>query len=86
MRILIGAVCIAVLTYVGYFFWGEYQQSQARAQYAIAKERQTYEDSCWRIISTSPKYDKEYSKTLSSDETISRLKKCSVFFETGKLP
>jgi predicted negative regulator of RcsB-dependent stress response len=29
MRFLIGAACVAVIAFVGYFFWGEYNKSQA---------------------------------------------------------
>lgn len=32
MRTLVAAACIAVLAFVGYYFWGEYEKSVARAE------------------------------------------------------
>ncbi|GEM_PF-3353886 len=43
MRVLIGATCVAVLAFVGYFFWGEYQQSQAATRAAQAMHKATME-------------------------------------------
>lgn len=86
MRILIGAACIAVLTYVGYFFWGEYQQSQARAQYTQARIEKFVEDYCERVSRYSEKYDKDYTASLGYDEVMKRAKQCSDFKLTGKLP
>lgn len=28
MRLLVGLACVAVIAFVGYFFWGEWQRSQ----------------------------------------------------------
>lgn len=44
MRVLIGLTCVAVIAFVGYFFWGEYEKSQAatkaaRAMYQSALEQ-----------------------------------------------
>lgn len=39
MKILISAACIAVLAFVGYFFWGEYEKRQALQEMKQAVER-----------------------------------------------
>lgn len=90
MRILIGAACIAVLTYVGYFFWGEYERSQALALFQKAemqaKVRLDYEKGCNRITDTHPSYDKYYVKKLSLTEYQSKIKECTAYTTTRKLP
>lgn len=30
MKVLVGLACVAVVAFVGYFFWGEWQDSQRR--------------------------------------------------------
>lgn len=86
MRLLIAAACVAVIAFVGYFFWGEYSQSQARAQYAQAKIEKFVEDYCERISRYSAKYDKDYTASLGRDEVMRRDKQCSDFKMTGKMP
>lgn len=86
MKLLIGATCAAVIAFVGYFFWNEYADAQARARNAQAQGQQAFENGCWRITTTSQKYDKAYADSLSNDERIHRLKKCITYFETGKMP
>lgn len=40
MRLLIGTTCVAIIAFVGYFFWGEYAKNQA-AQRVEQTRRQT---------------------------------------------
>lgn len=88
MRILIGAACIAVLTYVGYFFWGEYNQSRfdALAEESAVKSLQDFMHTCNRLTTNDPSYDEAYSKSLSNSERIAIADKCIAFEQTGKLP
>lgn len=44
MRVLAGLACIALLAFVGYFFWGEYQKGRDQELHAIFAE-------CDRIMS-----------------------------------
>ena len=43
MRFLVGAACVAVIAFVGYYFWGEYQQSQAASRAAQARNKANLE-------------------------------------------
>lgn len=86
MKLLIGATCVAVIAFVGYFFWNEYADAQARAKNAQALERTSFENNCWRITSSNKKYDKAYADSMSSNERVDRLKECITYFDTGKLP
>lgn len=43
MKALIGAACIAVIAFVGYFFWGEYEKSQAASRAAKASYQEALE-------------------------------------------
>lgn len=38
-RILVATACVAVLSFVGYFFWGEYSKHRAAAERAEGIER-----------------------------------------------
>lgn len=42
LKILVGAACVAVLAYAGYFFWGEYRAYEAnrQAQQAAVDQQQ----------------------------------------------
>lgn len=90
MRFLIGATCVAVIAFVGYFFWGEYEKSRslARLEHETkqAKIRLDYEKSCWRIMDNHAQYDKNYIKTLKLVDYQNKIKECKVYMETGKLP
>lgn len=50
MKALIAAACIAVLAFVGYYFWGEYERARAAATYA-----ESVEDSRREIFSLAAK-------------------------------
>lgn len=86
MRFLVGAACLAVIAYIGYFFWNEYRQQQDAAEHARLKVFVDFQHNCNRLISTHPEYDKAFEDTLSSDESYKRVKQCSEYYETGKLP
>lgn len=45
MRTLIGAACIAVIAFVGYYFWGEWSRTQAESV-----EQAAFEDECYRTL------------------------------------
>lgn len=39
MKVLIGAACVAIIAFVGYFFWGEYQSRlELQAREAAAQK------------------------------------------------
>jgi len=38
MKALVAAACIAVLAFVGYYFWGEYERARVAAAYAESVE------------------------------------------------
>lgn len=38
MRLLVGATCVAVIAFIGYFFWGEYQARQKQKLAEIRAE------------------------------------------------
>ena len=86
MKALVGATCIAVIAFVGYFFWGEYSRSQARAQNYQAKVDRFIDEYCERISRFSARYDKNYTQSLGHDEVMKRYKQCNDFRLTGKLP
>lgn len=43
MKVLIGTACIAVIAFVGYFFWCEYEKSQATSRAAKATYQEALE-------------------------------------------
>jgi len=51
MKVLIAATCVAVLAAVGYFFYGEYADAQAREALA---ERQSIKAGCAKIARDMP--------------------------------
>lgn len=51
MKVLIAATCVAVLTTVGYFFYGEYADAQARE---VLAEQQSIERGCAKIARDMP--------------------------------
>lgn len=86
MRLLIGATCVAVMAFVGYFFWNEYADAQARAKNAQAQERTSFEDNCAKLIANDPKYDAALISRLTPEELDAKQTECITYFETGKLP
>lgn len=77
---------MAVIAYIGYFFWNEYSHAQITAQRTQAKIEQFVEDYCERISRYSSKYDNDYTVSLGHDEVMRRYKACNEFQSTGKLP
>lgn len=86
MKALIGAACIAVIAFVGYFFWSEYNRSQIRAHNAQVRLEQFKEDYCERISRYSAKYDNDYTVSLGYEEVMRRYRMCNEFIATGKIP
>lgn len=39
MRFLVAAACLAILIVTGYFFWGEYQESQRAERVAVFSQK-----------------------------------------------
>lgn len=78
MKVLVGAACIAVIAFVGYYFWNEYRAAEMH-------KRQAYAASCARIVTTNEKYDEKYASSMSNEERIYRLRQCVDFYETGKM-
>ncbi|WEK05777.1 MAG: hypothetical protein P0Y65_05840 [Candidatus Devosia phytovorans] len=56
MKILVGLASVAVIAFVGYFFWGEWQQRQAQEQLRVAanEERARAQDSLQLLTATAP--------------------------------
>lgn len=86
MRLLIAAACVAVIAFVGYFFWGEYIDAQARERTAEANALRDFKDGCDRIIINDPKYDAAYAASLSRKELATKQDECIFFDKSGKLP
>lgn len=86
MKLLIGATCVAVIAFVGYFFWNEYADAQARAENAQALERTAFEDNCAKLVVNDPKYDAAMIGRLTPEELDGKQTDCIAYFETGKLP
>ncbi|WP_374833893.1 hypothetical protein [Paenochrobactrum pullorum] len=70
MRFLIGAACVAVIAFVGYYFW---DSKNARQEYAA---------SCNSMIQNGAPNETASDKRLAKK----RLQDCINFIETGKLP
>ena len=49
MKILIGAACIAVIAFVGYYFWGEYRQHEIENQ---ASKLAAFDQICDSIVTS----------------------------------
>lgn len=79
MKALVGAACIAIIAFVGYYFWNEYRSAEAM-------RRQAFANGCAKITSINPKFDEAYTKSLPQAELVNRLRKCLDFFESGKMP
>ncbi|ANG97763.1 hypothetical protein A8A54_15505 [Brucella pseudogrignonensis] len=86
MRLLIGATCVAVMAFVGYFFWNEYADAQARAKNAQEELVRDFDTNCRRISLWFPQYDDAYAQSFSKNERQDRVKECITYFETGKRP
>ncbi|MDH7786328.1 hypothetical protein QBD01_002349 [Ochrobactrum sp. 19YEA23] len=41
MKLLVGAACVAVIAFVGYFFWGEYQRREEQKIAELRAEKLT---------------------------------------------
>lgn len=79
MKLLVGAACVAVIAFVGYFFWGEYASSQA-------VNRQAFKASCDQLLTEGATRD---VSTLTDTEKV-RIRKqiadCIAFIRDGRLP
>lgn len=71
MRYLIGATCIAVIAFIGYFFW---QSKQV--------ERQQFAAACDAMVINGPPDETPSDKRLATK----RLEDCVNFIQTGRLP
>ena len=86
MKALVGATCIAVIAFVGYFFWGEYAKETAREKAAVARSVTAFSDNCFRLVESSPKYDKKFAMSLSPTDRKALLQECVDAFQKNKLP
>jgi len=79
MKALVGAACIAIIAFVGYYFWNEYRTAEML-------KRQAFATDCGKITSNSPTFDEAYTKAIPQPEHVNRLRKCLDFYESGKMP
>ena len=86
MKLLIGAACIAIIAFVGYYFWNEYKDTQARAIAAQAQALELFQNDCSRLISNDPKYDAAFVSSLSPSDLDKKQIDCINYSKTGKLP
>ena len=78
MKVLVGAACIAVIAFVGFYFWNEYRAAEML-------KRQAFANDCGKITSNSPTFDEAYTKAIPQAEHVNRLRKCLDFYESGKM-
>ncbi|MBC8719312.1 hypothetical protein [Ochrobactrum sp. Marseille-Q0166] len=71
MKLLIGAACIAIIAFVGYYFWNGQKV-----------ERQQFAANCHSIAQNGPPDETPSDKRLASK----RIQDCVDFLKTGKLP
>lgn len=71
MRLLVGVTCVAVIAFIGYFFW---EAKQA--------ERQQFAAACEAMARNGAPDETPSDKRLASK----RLQDCVNFIETGQLP
>ena len=57
MKALIATACVAILAFVGYFFWGEYSKSKAAAELADRRDTKVYCSELDALVQRTKHYD-----------------------------
>lgn len=79
MKLLVGAACVAIIAFVGYYFWKEYRANEAFDRYAFSAK-------CDKLIEEGKRLD---ISTISDAEKVRKrrsINECIQFLQTGKLP